>query len=304
MIKSTKEILRLKDYSSNKLDSIFIQKLKKDGYCLIPPKKSFWNWIQASPQDIRKVIDKLIKFEGIAAGSEGKEEFTVKKNKKIEPNANRIGNLLNKDFTMRKIATLPEIVWAAYEVIKSDIKLSSILFREPIANSGEQEMHIDWYPRNSKKDAYNNVVFFLYLEDSTVMNGATKLVPKSHKILGYPSEHMNPFRPHKKEIIIEAKAGSILAVNAHTWHKGGNNKLGEKRGIIVIDYRKRKLKQLLNLNLYIKDEVKAEFNDVEKYLFSLRKIDKQQKEKSFGPGDQYRKWLKRNPQHKYQKPTV
>ena len=41
MIKSTKEILRLKDYSSNKLDSIFIQKLKKDGYCLIPPKKKF-----------------------------------------------------------------------------------------------------------------------------------------------------------------------------------------------------------------------------------------------------------------------
>ena len=43
-------------------------------------------------------------------------------------------------------------------------------------------------------------VTFIYLEDSTKKNGATKLVPKSHKILGYPAEHMNPFKPYEKEI--------------------------------------------------------------------------------------------------------
>ena len=41
-------------------------------------------------------MDPFLVKEGIKAGSEGKEEFTIKKSKTIEPAANRIGNLLDK----------------------------------------------------------------------------------------------------------------------------------------------------------------------------------------------------------------
>ena len=47
---------------------------------------------------------------------------------------------------MRKVATIPEILWGAYEVLDDDIKLSSIIFREPIKNQGQQDIHIDWLP--------------------------------------------------------------------------------------------------------------------------------------------------------------
>ena len=299
MINSTKDVLKNKDYLYNKLNFSEISFLNENGYCLIPPKKSFWEWIGADLKEIRKIIDKLIEKEGLSAGSEGKEEFTIEKKKKLEPKANRIGNLLNKNVIMKKCATLPEIVWGSYEVIKKDIKLSSILFREPILNSGDQAMHIDWHPRKSKNDSYKDVVTFIYLEDSTKKNGATKLVPKSHKILGYPAEHMNPFKPYEKEIQLEAEAGSILIVNANTWHRGSNNTSGKKRGALVIDYRSRDLKQLLNLYSYIDENVKKEFNEIETYLFGLRGNDTRQEEKTCGPGEAYRIWLEKNSQFNY-----
>ena len=301
MIKSTKDVLNSTSYSSKKLDISTINCLNENGYCLLPPKNHYWEWIGADQKEIRKIVDKLIKQEGIKAGSEGKEEFTAKKNRKLEAMANRVGNLLNKNFIMRKCATLPEIVWGSYQIIKKDIKLSSIIFREPMLNSGDQELHIDWHPRKSTKDNFEDVVSFMYLEDSTKRNGATILVPKSHKILGYPAKHTNPFKPYKKEIQLEAEAGSILILNANTWHRGGNNISGQKRGALVVDYRSRDLKQLLNLYLYIDKNVRNEFNDVEKYLFGLRESDIRQNEKSHGPGELYRTWLKKNPQYDYLK---
>ena len=92
-----------------------------------------------------------------------------------------------------------------------------------------------------------------------------------------------------------------LILNALTWHKGGANKSGEDRGIIVIDYRKRNHKQLLNLKMYIDKETIDSFNENEKYLFGLRKEDVFQKERSFGPGAKYKKWLEENPKFNYKK---
>lgn len=299
MINSISDILRREEYTQSKLDEKYLESLQSRGYCLIPPKKDFWKWIGCEPKEIRNIVNKLLKSEGLAAGSEGKEEFTIQKNKKIEEKATRLGNLLDKNKIFRKIATLPEILWGSYNVISDDIKLSSVLFRQPNINSQEQELHIDWIPRKENADKYDDAVSFLYLEDSNKSNGATKLVPESHKKIGYPIQHINPYAKHSQEITIEAEAGSLLILNALTWHKGGNNANGKDRGIIVVDYRNRRLKQLLNLKTYIRSEIKKTLSEKEMYLFGLRENDFLQKEKSIGPGEEYRKWLKKNPQFNY-----
>ena len=140
---------------------------------------------------------------------------------------------------------------------------------------------------------------FLYLEDSNKDNGATILVPKSHKTLGYPCEHTNPFKKNKDEISIEATKGSILIINSLIWHKGGNNTSGKERGAIITEYRDRYSKQLLNLKKYISEEVKKDFSDEELYLFGLRSEDFNQKEKHYGAGPIFREWLKSHPQYDY-----
>ena len=223
-----------------------------------------------------------------------KKSIQLKKKKTIEPGANRIGNLLNKNRFFINLATLPEIVWGSYLVIQDEIKLSSVLFREPKKNCGDQNIHIDWIPRDSFSEGFSSFVAFLYLNDSNKLNGATKIVPKSHQKLSYPDKYIDPKLPYDKEITIAAKAGSILLLNSLVWHRGGNNLTGEKRGIIVVEYRKRNLKQLLNLRTYLSKKVQSKLNTHEKYLFGLRDQDIKQKEKSVGPGDHYRNWLKNN----------
>ena len=299
MVNKIKDILKLKEYKNNKLSSSQIKRLNSEGYLLLKPNKKIWKWIGCKPKKLRNIIDGILKSEGLKSGSEGKEENTVLKRKKIEKEANRVGKLLNKSSYFSKVATLPVIVWAASNIIKSEIKLSSILFREPKKKSGDQPLHIDWIPRTNKKQSYKVLVAFLYLEDSNNLNGATRLVPRSHKKLSYPDKYLNPNLPSKNEIIINAKAGSILLINALVWHRGGNNISGKKRGIIVTEYRNRNLKQLLNLKKYVSKDVQKKLSKSEKYLFGLRKNDKRQLEKSYGPGNHYRNWLKNNKSTKY-----
>lgn len=301
MIKNTLDIINSPRYELSKFTSKYKEQLEKDGFCVLPPDNSYWKWIGANPEKIRKIINSLLEKEGASAGSEGKEEFTIDKGKKIEQGALRLGNLLNKNEIFSKIATIPEIIQAAHSIIQNDIKLSSVLFRQPELNAEEQEIHMDWVPRWSQDENFNDIIAFLYLEDANKSNGATTVIPGTHKKLGYPCMHINQHLKHPNEFLIEAKKGSILILNALTWHKGGSNKSGKDRGIIVVDYRNRKLKQLLNLKMYIDEDKIKRFNDIEKYLFGLRENDSYQKEKSVGPGEQYKNWLKENPEFNHSK---
>lgn len=301
MVHNTDIILKKKLFSTWKLNTKQKNFLDKEGYCLIEPSDNLSNWIGVDENYIRNIIDKLLKYEGLSAGAEGKEKFTIKKKKKLEEGADRLGNLLNKHIIFSKIATIPILLHAAYHILSDDIKLSSILFREPKKNFGEQEIHIDWHPRRKNSDKFKSVVCFYFLEDSKKENGATIIIPKTHKKLGYPCEHINPFKKNSYEKIVEAKAGSLLILNANTWHKGGENKVGKKRGMIAIEYRQRQLKQLLNLKKYVCDDMQKKFLDYEKYLFGLRENDICQNEDSYGPGEEYRNWLKKNEKYNFQK---
>ena len=97
MIKNTLDILKNPKYGSSKFIPKYKEQLEQDGYCLLPPDNSYWEWIGAGPEKIRKIVNSLLEKEGTSAGSEGKEEFTVNKGKKIEQGAIRLGNLLNKN---------------------------------------------------------------------------------------------------------------------------------------------------------------------------------------------------------------
>ena len=299
MINSITDILKKNEFYCRKFSDEQIRSLRENGYLLIAPNKSIFDWIDTDIENLLLIIDNLIEKEGIDAGSEGKEEFSIKKNKPLEDGALRLANLINKNFLMRKVATIPEIIWGAYAVLNDEIKLSSIIFREPIKNMGNQELHIDWLARESVDEKYGEVKAMLYLDDSNISNGATSVVPGSHKILSYPSKYVNPKVEYKNEIIIEAKAGSLLILNSNTWHRGTKNVSGKRRRILNIDYRRRELKQLLNTKLYISEEIRNSLDENEKYLFGLREIDREQKEKSYGVGDHYREWLKKNPKYNY-----
>ena len=287
-IKNTDHLFKVLKIRKNFLKINQKKFLEKNGYLLFQPSKH----LRGKIKKLRIISQKLIDKEKDKGGWEGKEKH-YKKGKNFEKGANRLGNLINKNRIFRDLILLPEILSSASEVIQDDIKVGGVDLRSPLKGKGFQRLHIDWLPRRKKNDRFIGVVCFIFLDDTNKKNGPLRVVPGSHKQIGWPDENVNVYKFHKKERKIFAKAGSICVMNLNLWHGGSNNLSGKPRKAILIDIRRRDQPQLLNFKKYISVKNKKLLSEKHKYLLSIRNIDKNQKNDSFGPGDAYRKDLKK-----------
>ena len=287
-IKNTDHLFKVLKIRKNFLKINQKKFLEKNGYLLFQPSKH----LRGKIKKLRIISQKLIDKEKDKGGWEGKEKH-YKKGKNFEKGANRLGNLINKNKIFRDLILLPEILSSASEVIQDDIKVGGVDLRSPLKGKGFQRLNIDWLQKKKKNDRFIGVVCFIFLDDTNKKNGPLRVVPGSHKQIGWPDENVNVYKFHKKERKIFAKAGSICVMNLNLWHGGSNNLSGKPRKAILIDIRRRDQPQLLNFKKYISVKNKKLLSEKHKYLLSIRNIDKNQKNDSFGPGDAYRKDLKK-----------
>ncbi len=62
------------------------------------------------------------------------------------------------------------------------------------------------------------------LDGFTPENGAIRAVPGSHRWRKLPQEVLqDPSATHPDEALVTGKAGSVVIMNAHTWHGGTTN---------------------------------------------------------------------------------
>ena len=62
------------------------------------------------------------------------------------------------------------------------------------------------------------------LDDFTLDNGPTRMVPGSHRWGTRPQDVLDdPLAPHRDEVLLTGTAGSIAVMNAHVWHGGTAN---------------------------------------------------------------------------------
>lgn len=233
--------------------------------------------------------NKLIREEGDLGGWEGKMQY-YKKNKKFEEGADRLGALVQKNEIFRKLLLCPEILCCAYHVVgNKDIKICGFNLRNPQKNKGNQEIHIDGFSRNDENDAYAGIVAFVYLNDSHINNGAMRVIPGSHKRLGYPDDHIDIKKKNVEEKRIEVKAGSIVVANLNLWHAGASNLDGSSRKVIMINVKSRNYDQLLNYKKFLTNDVKESMCESQKYILSIRDQDFTQEMDSGGSANQARR---------------
>jgi ectoine hydroxylase-related dioxygenase (phytanoyl-CoA dioxygenase family) len=68
------------------------------------------------------------------------------------------------------------------------------------------------------------------LDDFTPESGATRVVPGSHRWHNRPEDVMKSIHDdHPEQVIVTARAGSVLIFNGHTWHSGTLNRNGNRR---------------------------------------------------------------------------
>jgi ectoine hydroxylase-related dioxygenase (phytanoyl-CoA dioxygenase family) len=176
------------------------------------------------------VLEEIYSREGQAAGSEFKQEAGCR----------RLANLVNKGERFAELIVDLRVLPLIRHVLQDSVKLSSLNARS--AESGisiSQPLHADMAAvRDDIGNWVCNVVWML--DDFTLDNGTLRIVPGSHRWGRLPQESLaDPTATHPDEVNITAKRGSVLVMNAHTWHGGTANKTEHPRRAIHAFYCRR-----------------------------------------------------------------
>ncbi|MBG48275.1 MAG: phytanoyl-CoA dioxygenase [Pseudozobellia sp.] len=172
-------------------------------------------------------IKELMDAEGENAGSELAESKYIRHPK--EEGADRLADLVNKGALFDIFYSHEKVLAAISVVLGDDFKLSSLNYRAAKPGKGLQKLHVD-YKNAVAEQGYKVCNSIWLLDDFTNDNGATRIVPGTHKSSRLPDEVLNdPLLPHEKQILINAPAGSVVIFNSHVWHGGTTNNTSKTR---------------------------------------------------------------------------
>lgn len=163
-----------------------------------------------------------------------------------EGGVTRVCNLLNKSDRFDRMLDEPRVLAAVRCLLGDDWKLSSINGRNCLPGFGLQPLHTDWEvpPEGGRCMALNTL---WVLDDFRPDNGATRVVPGTHRSGQLPEQVLeNPRAEHPEQRLFDAKAGSVIVMNAHTWHGGTLNRSGHSRRIVQVYFVRRAEAQQLN----------------------------------------------------------
>jgi ectoine hydroxylase-related dioxygenase (phytanoyl-CoA dioxygenase family) len=164
---------------------------------------------------LRERVEQVYGEEGDRAGHEFRQEDHVR----------RLANLVAKGVEFENLVSDPAILERIELVLGPDFKLSSLNARS--ANPYEdcrQPLHIDAGAIADERGYWVCNTIWL-LDDFTPENGATRCIPGSHRWGINPvAELADPVAPHPDEVLVTARAGAVVVMNAHMWHGGTENR--------------------------------------------------------------------------------
>ncbi|MYE88493.1 phytanoyl-CoA dioxygenase family protein [Candidatus Poribacteria bacterium] len=215
-----------------------------------------------TPEQIANMIrrlDKLAELEGEDAGKELHQEGgTI-----------RVSNLVNKGPMFQIGFSHPRVLAAIRHVIGPRFKLSSLDCRMALPGQGHQAFHADWRSGVEPGDYYVCNSMWL-LDDFTVENGATRVVPGSHRSGKHPKDALED-AAHKQpeEIQLTAASGTVIVFNSHLWHAGGLNQTDSPRHGMLAYYCRRDHKQLTDQRKFIHPKTHARLNEAQRFILAV-----------------------------------
>jgi ectoine hydroxylase-related dioxygenase (phytanoyl-CoA dioxygenase family) len=165
-----------------------------------------------------------------------------------EKGATRLGSLMNKDHAFDICFLHPKALAIVAYITEGNFGLSSLTARTALPGEGHQGLHCDWQaeiepgkvaPHPTLRAA--NVLWLL--DDFTEENGPTRIVPGSHRWLTAPEKQMDPLQDHPDQIRLLAPAGTMVVLNAYTWHAGTVNRSSRPRHLISAMFQPRGMYQ-------------------------------------------------------------
>jgi len=252
----TREALRALGVREDTLTPEERDRLDRDGFLVLARV--------LTPEQARQYaarLDELVAIEGEEAGKEVHQEAGT----------DRLADLINKDPMFHIVLRQPRVLAAVAHVIQDAFKFSSLNSRATRPGEGQQHLHLDLDDTEGLTPGrYYGCNSIWVLDDFTAENGATRVVPGSHRSGKWPREEMaDVTAPHPREIKLTAPAGTVLIVNAHTWHGGTRNGADRPRHAMHGYFCQRDLPQQLDQRRYIRPETCARLSEAERYLLDV-----------------------------------
>ncbi len=181
----------------------------------------------AIPEDLRQqlleTIDRLMVELGIEFGA----------NHFLGERTRRIFNLLSRDPLFQAVPLLSPVLTVVESVLDDGALLSSLTAIEMHPGQHAQPLHADDgsipLPRPHQTLACPAI---WALTDFTEENGATRLIPGSHRRPRIPGRG----EPDDDAVLATMDAGSVLVYDGAVWHGGGANESDARRVGIVNNY--------------------------------------------------------------------
>jgi hypothetical protein len=138
---------------------------------------------------------------------------------------------LDLDANVLAVCRLPRVLDVVGSLIGERCFLAQVEGREPLEGAGHQSLHRD----GSTFRQGDTVQALAYFDDFGPHNGATRLVPQSHRPTSDTKEHTEESEAVARQI--SGSAGDILVFDADLLHAATLNPGGARRRTILISYR-------------------------------------------------------------------
>src|ERR1700679_3471273 len=205
-------------------------------------------------------FDELVEAEGEQAGLEAHREAGT----------DRLANLVDKDPLFDLIWNNPRQLSAIAHVLGwQPEKVFSLNGRSALPGQGHQNLHVDWASAVAPGD-YQITNSIWMLDDFTPENGATRVVPGSHRWVRLPKDVMaDPGAPHPGEVLVVGQAGTCVVFNSHLWHGGTLNQTGRPRRAIHAAFVRRTGPQQTVFANYLHDRTYQRLTPAQRYLLEV-----------------------------------
>ena len=170
-------------------------------------------------------------------------------------------NLVNKGPFFESIFLRSPVYDLARHLLGEDCILSSLNSLEPLKNQGNQGLHRDGQPAPDSGPIVANSLWAI--DDMNKENGATRLIPGSHKT------DEPPPGDEVGVVYAEIPAGSVIITNAHILHGASANPSGRRRRVMHGYFTRRGLPQQLEQRKYLSPEVQARLSPLARKVLAL-----------------------------------
>jgi ectoine hydroxylase-related dioxygenase (phytanoyl-CoA dioxygenase family) len=234
------------------LDPAARERLDRDGYAPLPGILS-----DGQLAAIRARLAELTAAEGDAAGREVHQEAGT----------DRLADLVNKDPVFDVCFTDPRVLACVAHVL-GDFKLSSLNSRAALPGRGLQALHAEGGPVGLGPYQVCNSIWLL--DDFTADNGATRVVPGSHRLTVAARDVMpDTSAPHPDQITLVAPAGTVVVFNSHLWHGGTLNRTDRPRRALHSYFTRRANGQQLDQRKYLRPETFARLSPAARFILGV-----------------------------------